>query len=1819
MSKAVADSKIDVASAVSEYALTGSVPEEVKNETVLSGLSKAFTAIIEPVLNQIGTAHIAIYGDAKTQEPTPGIPAETQTAPTEVQLATTNGLQPEEAHKYNIVVSNLKRKAEELGLLDNNFFTALQNVNLYSPSASDRALIGSEFRRVFAGNTDPLVTRWLDAINTDAQPVTSINEQNMPVTDENTPVNEDVTDTDVNYAEGEILSLKHTKNIYSVFKNAARMVVGKDVITDGFFAVPLSDEALAEVKKVYTGKIENNDNIELAKFYHADNDVVIQGNPKIDKDNMGRPEYVFKIGDKYYAAQQKYIDAVNNGKNIIKANSKQYNIPWTVHDESGNFVAIIMPIIADKQDGRATEHYESLQSVSDVKTAEQQKKADNAAKPFNQNEIRLLFKDARPYFFNANGSTYVGNNSLYAVSDTEAVEFLKTEYRNRNTNSNYEIEFSDSFGSRVEKLLSDAVTIAETGKPISHNLGDKDVSAYVISDYAIAFDKNYANFVKKHSTTTEIVSEGNLATTLLVGYDADGNATAFALPILAQGEVTAKGGTKYPFATSNSIKKTVKETKDSVTKTPETVTETPESVTNSEKTEENTPVAEEKTEYKHLYNEETVSEDFINSVNPKIENAILNIRNGNIEAVPDVVEVTELTEETIKKISDFVGFDVSGYSCKIEKDALQHIENRHGINGSHDHSLSDPKDTARMGYIVNNSDSVDWIREKDGAVKTSKKYRDKNNKPAKLVMVQKKIDGTYCVSDVVPDSKNKTIWVTSARIQKKHQDLDDNNVSPKTTPENALNASDTIIAEETENVNTSEETTTPTLTDKCELHETTHTKTGEALWVISLNDKITSDEYKALSAAVKKVGGYYSRFAKTPDGKSIPGFIFKTEPTEKEIKVFNDFFGATEEHSSTANQIAEVINAETKPDLQFGDVIELNGKQWRVTQTGFNMSFENLDKDDKEAVFSHIGGMENFKNTHDYTVISKNTSSEALNAKEKNTTETQAKNEDILKKEPDKAIIKNKGTKQIADYVASKLSNGKKLTALELSKISSEAFGGTMANNSYSIKDAYDAMELGVNKYILSLPSVSTQKMLDILDLLPTQTKRTEEMIKYQQFSTPPSIAYLANYVANINSNDVMLEPSAGIGGIAVFAKRDGATVYVNELDPRRLDIVKELPFDGFYNENAEQIDNILGGEIQPSVIVMNPPFSSSSERNIKGTKIGAKHIEQALQILAPGGRLVAIVGNGMAPDAPAFRQWWKDISAKYNVKANIGINGKNYNKYGTNFNIQMLVIDKDGRTTAPTKVGTVDTLQELESMLGGIRDERPTFDYSKLEHTTPGAVEQKATSISEAGNQRNGAVSNTSSTAGNKQPTDGAVSAREPKREVAPKTSSKPGNTSATTPTAADTTANEPGITRTREPGGSVGVQDSNGAVNGVDKQSDLQPGLQGSDGNSGNGLAPSRVSRLKHTELTDSIFEQYQTAPLLVEGAKQHPAKVSESAAMSAIEAPPITYKPSLPQKIITDGVVSDVQLESISRAGQSHAQMLPNGTRRGYFMGDGTGIGKGRTIAGIILDNYNQGRKKAVWVTLNSSLVNDAKRDVKAVFGSPDLVTQFVGGNKADQIMGQDEGILAVSYNSLSRAFDSPGSNFEKIVKWLGKDFDGVIVFDEAHKMGNSSDTKGSRGVKKASQTGLSGIAFQEALPKARIVYSSATGATEVENLRYAERLGLWGDGTAFASGDDFVSKIKAGGLAAMELVARDLKAMGVYLSRNISYDGVEYDKIEHTLTEQQEQIYNELARSWQIVLQNINKALETTNQSKDGHARGRALGAFWSSQQRFSIKY
>lgn len=498
------------------------------------------------------------------------------------QVESSETLSPEDAQKYNIVVSNLKKKAEELGLLDNSFFTALQNVNLYNPSASDRALIGTEFRRVFAGHTDPLITGWLDSISVEAQPVTSINEQNMPVSTENTPVNEDVTNIDVDMAEGEILSLKHTKNVYSLFKGALRIVVGKDIITDGFVVLPLTDESLAGVKKVIgdSAPIQENPNFTMSKFYHADNDVLIQGNPKIGDSKVNNKiikAYTFKIGDAFYSCQQKFIDAFNNGKNVIKAN-KSNNIPWTVHNENGDLVALFLGLRANVTE----QDYNQMQSVAEIKSAEQQKKAENANKPFNQNEVRLLIENGRPFFSVVHGINFVGDGHIFTACDEAAADFIKAEYRKQNTNSNYEIEHKEGFGDMVEKLLAEAKELAEANNPISYSGADtlgRAANAYIVGDYAILFNKKYADLIKKRSKSMKIISSGKLGTTILVGYDADGNITGFALPILVKGEVTTKDGKTVPFVTESDLKNLVTVDAESGIKSDKTVTETPESVT----------------------------------------------------------------------------------------------------------------------------------------------------------------------------------------------------------------------------------------------------------------------------------------------------------------------------------------------------------------------------------------------------------------------------------------------------------------------------------------------------------------------------------------------------------------------------------------------------------------------------------------------------------------------------------------------------------------------------------------------------------------------------------------------------------------------------------------------------------------------------------------------------------------------------------------------------------------------------------------------------------------------------------------------------------------------------------------------------------------------------------------------------------------------------------------------------------------------------------------------------------------------------------------
>src|SRR3546814_20021420 len=79
----------------------------------------------------------------------------------------------------------------------------------------------------------------------------------------------------------------------------------------------------------------------------------------------------------------------------------------------------------------------------------------------------------------------------------------------------------------------------------------------------------------------------------------------------------------------------------------------------------------------------------------------------------------------------------------------------------------------------------------------------------------------------------------------------------------------------------------------------------------------------------------------------------------------------------------------------------------------------------------------------------------------------------------------------------------------------------------------------------------------------------------------------------------------------------------------------------------------------------------------------------------------------------------------------------------------------------------------------------------------------------------------------------------------------------------------------------------------------------------------------------------------------------------------------------------------------------------------------------------------------------------------------------------------------------------SRVSQIVEWLGSDFDGVIVFDEAHAMAKAAGGKSNRGDVAPSQQRRAGLRIQHAPPHARQVHVPENCATMVHTLHSVTR--------------------------------------------------------------------------------------------------------------------
>lgn len=98
--------------------------------------------------------------------------------------------------------------------------------------------------------------------------------------------------------------------------------------------------------------------------------------------------------------------------------------------------------------------------------------------------------------------------------------------------------------------------------------------------------------------------------------------------------------------------------------------------------------------------------------------------------------------------------------------------------------------------------------------------------------------------------------------------------------------------------------------------------------------------------------------------------------------------------------------------------------------------------------------------------------------------------------------------------------------------------------------------------------------------------------------------------------------------------------------------------------------------------------------------------------------------------------------------------------------------------------------------------------------------------------------------------------------------------------------------------------------------------------------------------------------------------------------------------------------------------------------------------------------------------------------------------------------------------------------------------LIVLDECHKAKNLLSASG-----KPTLTGFAVMHLQKRCPGAAVLYSSATGISEPNNMAYMTRLGAFG----YPSVLHLIHALKEAGLGASELFSCSLKASGIYLAR------------------------------------------------------------------------
>lgn len=508
----------------------------------------------------------------------------------------------------------------------------------------------------------------------------------------------------------------------------------------------------------------------------------------------------------------------------------------------------------------------------------------------------------------------------------------------------------------------------------------------------------------------------------------------------------------------------------------------------------------------------------------------------------------------------------------------------------------------------------------------------------------------------------------------------------KMTPEQ-LAAYDELVSESLKPEDRPVVVTGETETIKTERAQTTHTKTGDDLFVVKMVGRVEKDKFRELNSKAKQFGGYYSSYSK---GEAIPGFQFKTVESADQFEKLlsgedidkSDFTEAKAEVKQSKNaqkllDMADKMEAKATEELtrprqantarrasMAAGATEKAEKQLALAGT-----VRNIGSRLQDGELNHLGKMSQVTQLEELISIQKRAIPNDLYEhgsydgysinrplKQGVTINDYVANIKLPRIELSKSIIDNvseqlKGKRGYTRLSAElkKLPKGKSESLVLLSKEQAEKIMSATKDKileSYSLSWLPDQLNT-LNR--LNKLGITTEEQLRAaireLDSMRVAAKGPDPVKKLEReligkkiegyFPTPkPVVNKMIDY-ADIEAGHEVLEPSAGSGHIATEIKNASPDAILSVIEYNSgLNAILEAK--GF---------NVVGSDFLEHTkkydrIVMNPPFENFQDID---------HVKHAYELLKPGGKIVAIMGASVKNSrskAVEFREWLDNMGS---------------------------------------------------------------------------------------------------------------------------------------------------------------------------------------------------------------------------------------------------------------------------------------------------------------------------------------------------------------------------------------------------------------------------------------------------------------------------------------------------------------------------------------------------------------------------------------------